>query len=462
MPGSLRLADARSGSDVSLFVLCAAGFALRAYVIFHMREMGLFADMQDYHDRAMHLLQTGTLTPDAFRVPFYSIFMAGVYTLFGPQLFAVRMVQALLSTITIALTYVVARHVVSARGALFAAGIVAFYPALILYAAYTMAETLFTVLALAAIALWLAQGKAPWWTALVAGVVVGAATLTRSVGLAVLAGILLAEVVSIIRQRTLPDRVAIIRAPLLVAGCAIVLAPWVQRNYSIYERFIPTDTASGFNALIGNYPGATGRHPGIPAVEAAAKEYWSGARNDLERSEIGLRVARDYTLEHPARAFRLALLKVAYLFGVEGREHAWGYSYHLQGRRTANVVWVWGVAIIVSFPFVMTLASIGLWRPGITRLPAAIVIVCALVAVTGLHVASFGDTRFHLPWLPLLAVLAARAFAPLAARPWTLARQTVLAMWLVAFALVWKDQAAELMAVLPKLAESPVPLALPY
>ena len=85
-----------------------------------------------------------------------------------------------------------------------------------------------------------------------------------------------------------------------------------------------------------------------------------------------------------------------------------------------------------------------------------------LVAVTALHVASFGDTRFHLPWVPLLAVLAARAFAPLAARPWTLARQTVLAMWLVAFALVWTDQAAELMAVLPTLAESPVPLALPY
>jgi hypothetical protein len=292
--------------------------------------------------------------------------------------------------------------------------------------------------------------------------VLGAATLTRSVGLAVIVGILLAEILSIIRRRTMPERLALVRAAVLVVGFAVVLAPWVQRNYAIYQRFIPMDTSSGFNALIGNYPGATGRHPGIPAVEAAAREYWSSARNDLERSDIGLRVAREYVLDNPARALRLAFFKVAYLFGVEGREHAWGYSYHLQGRRTANVVWVWGVAIIVSFPILMTLASIGMWRPGIIRSPAAIMMVFILVTATALHVASFGDTRFHLPWVPLLAVLAARAFAPHAARPWTLARQTVLAMWLVVFALVWKDQAAELMAVLPKLAESTAPLALPY
>jgi 4-amino-4-deoxy-L-arabinose transferase-like glycosyltransferase len=473
MPGL----DNRGGRQISLAVLCTAAFALRVYVILHMRQMGLFADMQEYHDRAVHLLQTGTLTPDAFRVPLFPIFIAGIYRLFGPELIAVRMAQAVLSTITIALTYAAARRIVSPRGALFAAFIVAFYPALILYSAYTMAETLFTFLALLAIVLWLsprwladrrsksvtAGAKTEgWWTAILAGLVVGAATLTRSAGLAVLAGMLLAEIDAIMRRRLLFQRLVVTRAVLLIAGFAVVLAPWMLRNYEIYRRVIPTDTSSGFNALLGNYPGATGRHPGIPAVEAAAKEYWTTARNDLERSDIGLRVAQEYAVEHPGRALRLAFRKVAYLFGVEGREHAWGYSYHLQGRRTANVVWVWGLAIVVSFPLLMTLGSIGLWRPGITQSGAGVLIVCTLAAVTAIHIASFGDTRFHLPWVPLIAILAARAFAALDAGPWTLARQTLLAMWLVAFALVWKDQAAELMAVLPKLAESPVPLGLPY
>jgi hypothetical protein len=310
-----------------------------------------------------------------------------------------------------------------------------------------------------AIALWLRLG---WWAGLGAGIAAGAATMTRSVGLAVAAGVLATAIWGIATRRPPPAGRVIARVALFLAGFAVVLAPWVQRNYAMYQRFIPTDTSSGFNALLGNYPSATGRHPGIAAAEAAAKEYWGGTRNDLERSDAGLRVARQFVTQHPIQAARLALLKIGYLFGVEGREHAWGYSYHLQGRRSPRVIWIWGIALMASFPLLMTLASVGLWRPGLAQSPAGVLVLAILATVTALHVASFGDTRFHLPWIPLLAMLAARAFAPLDKRPWTLARQTLLAMWLVVFALVWRDQAQELMALLPKLAESPTPLGLPY
>jgi 4-amino-4-deoxy-L-arabinose transferase-like glycosyltransferase len=457
--------------------LCLLAFGLRAMVVANTQQMGLFADMQEYHDRATHLLNTGALPADAFRVPLFPIFIAAVYRMFGQHLLAVRLAQALLGTITVALTYFIARRIASNKGALCASLVVAVYPALLLYSAYVMAETIFACLAVAALALW---GSHRWWTALLAGLAVGAATLTRSVGLALLAGIVLGELwrlvwhasglaktaikgtVPFMADSAIANGLAFGRLALFVIGFAIALAPWVQRNYGLYQRVIPTDTSSGFNVLLGNYPGATGRHPGIPAVEAAAQTYWNTTRNDLERSEIGMQVGRDFVRDNPGRAATLAVLKVGYLFGVEGREHAWGYSHHLQGRRDSSVIWAWGIAIMVSFPVLMTVASIGLWRPGITRSPAAVSIVAIMFAVTLLHVASFGDSRFHLPWIPLVAILAARAVAPREARPWTLARQTILAMWLVGFALLWKDQWAELMTVLPKLAESPVPLGLPY
>jgi 4-amino-4-deoxy-L-arabinose transferase-like glycosyltransferase len=442
-----------------LAVVCLIAFALRLFVVLSLRDMGLFADMQEYHDRALHLLNTGTLPADAFRVPVFSILMAGIYKVFGPHLLAIRLAQALMGTVTVALTYAAARRVVSSRGALLAAFLVAIYPALLLYTAYTMAETTFTLFVMVAIVLWLRLG---WWAALGAGLATGAATLTRSVGVAVVVGVVVTALWNILTRRPPHATRVVTRLALFVAGFAIVLAPWVQRNYAIYQRFIPTDTSSGFNALLGNYPGATGRHPGIPAVEAVAKEYWGTTRNDVDRSDVGLRVAREFVLSNPVRSARLALLKVGYLYGVEGREHAWGYSYHLQGRRSPRVVQAWGMALIVSFPLLMTLASVGLWRPGLTQSAGGVLTLTTLIAVTAVHVASFGDTRFHLPWIPVLAILAARAFAPLDKRPWTLTRQTLLAMWLVVFALVWRDQAAELMAVLPKLAESPTPLGLPY
>jgi hypothetical protein len=62
----------------------------------------------------------------------------------------------------------------------------------------------------------------------------------------------------------------------------------------------------------------------------------------------------------------------------------------------------------------------------------------------------------------LLAILAARAFAPLTASGWTMSRQVVLAVLLVCFALAWQDQVRELLTVLPRLAASPTPLQLPY
>jgi hypothetical protein len=275
-------------------------------------------------------------------------------------------------------------------------------------------------------------------------------------------GIATAEAIRLTLVRDETSARALVRGALMLVGFALVMAPWVQRNYAIYGRVIPTDTSSGFNALLGNYEGATGRHPGLPAVEAAVQQHLSGAGNDSARSDVGMRVAREFVAAHPSRAASLAVKKVAYLFGVEGREHAWGYSFHLQGRRVPATVWAWGLALMASFPIVMTLASIGLWRPGLSSSATGVAIVATLGCVTAIHVASFGDSRFHLPWIPLLAILATRAFAPLSARPWTMSRQAILAVWLVCFALAWKDQAAELLVVLARLAASPVPLQLPY
>jgi 4-amino-4-deoxy-L-arabinose transferase-like glycosyltransferase len=456
MPGS----DSESRDVRWLAAICVLALMLRVIVIANMLDAKLFADMQEYHDRAMHLLKTGTLFPDAFRVPLYPMFIAAVIKVFGPNLVAVRLAQAVLGTGTVGLTYFLARRVVPPRAALAAAFVVAVYPALLLYSAYLMAETLFSFLVVLTLVLWL---KRRVWAAMAAGVVLGAATLTRSVGLALIGGIALVQVWRIVIRRDVIDRPAPTRLAALLAGLAVAMTPWVARNYAIYDRFLPTDTSSGFNVLIGNYPGATGRHPGIPAVEAVLREYWSGARNDLERSEIGMRAGRAFVLEHPARAARLALLKIAYLVGVEGREHAWGYSYHVQGKHSAATVRVWGMAIIVSFPLLFLLAMIGFSRPGALTTDAGALIVATLACAVVVHVASFGDTRFHLPWIPLLAVFAGRAFAVMPGNArLTWPRKAALFVGVMVLTVMWGSQLPELLRILPRLAESEVPLQLPY
>jgi 4-amino-4-deoxy-L-arabinose transferase-like glycosyltransferase len=455
----MRGSDSGRSAGVWLSAICLLAFALRLIVIANTTESVLFADMQDYHDRAMHLLETGSLWPDAFRVPLYPIFIAGVFKFFGHSLLAVRIAQAVLGVATVALTFAVGTRVATRRGALAAAFLVAVYPALLLYSVYLMSESLFAFFALSGLALWTVERPR---TAFVSGLAIGAAILTRSTGLAVAGGIVLCEAIRLFAGRHDGGTAILRRGALLLAGIAVVLTPWVQRNYEVYGRVIPTDTSSGFNALLGNFEGATGRHPGLPAVEAVAQQYWRTARNDVERSDLGIQAARQFVRDHPWRASSLAARKTAYLYGVEGREHAWGYSFHVQGKRDAATVWAWGIAIMASFPILATLALIGLFRPGLFYSAAAIAIAITLLCVTVLHVASFGDSRFHLPWVPLFAVLAARAFAPITASAWTASRQVVLAVCIVALALGWIDQARELLAILPRLAASPVPLQLPY
>jgi 4-amino-4-deoxy-L-arabinose transferase-like glycosyltransferase len=464
MRGSTERADwARLGA------VCVAAFILRLIVIANMRQVGVFADMQEYFDRAVHLAQTGTLVHDAFRVPGFPILIAGVFTLFGQSLLPVRVVQALLGTGTVALTYFMARQIVARRQAVAAAAVVAIYPALLLYSVYLMAETLFSFLVVLTVFFWL---KRRAWAAGTAGVALGAATLTRSVGVALLAAIVVSEVWRLVRIRHVArtdrggvrsaaiSRPTLINGAALCIGFAVVLMPWAQRNYAIYQRLVLTDTSSGINVLLGNYPAATGRHPGLPAVEAVSRQYLSAGRTDLERHDLGMQAGRAFVRQHPLQAAKLAAFKAGYLLGVEGREHAWGYSYHVQGRRSAVTVWAWGIAIMASFPLVMGLATVGLIRPGATQSDAGLLTVAALVCAVVVHIASFGDSRFHLPWIPFLAIFAARAFD--ADPPLSAARRAVATVCVIALALMWASQLPELLNVLPRLAASPVPLQLPY
>jgi hypothetical protein len=59
----------------------------------------------------------------------------------------------------------------------------------------------------------------------------------------------------------------------------------------------------------------------------------------------------------------------------------------------------------VSFPLLCSAAAIGVARAGGPLRPAHVAIGAVGLATAALHVVSFGESRFHLPLVPLLAVL---------------------------------------------------------
>jgi 4-amino-4-deoxy-L-arabinose transferase-like glycosyltransferase len=443
------------GTRRALVLIATGALLLRAAVVMASADAGLFADMRDYQARALHLLRRGVFYPDAFWPPVYPVFLALTYAVGGIDLLVVRLVQAGLGAASVVLTFALARSLTPSRGALAAAAIVAIYPALVLLPVLILSENLFVALVLAGLCL--AQRRERY-AFLPAGVALGLATLTRSVGWAAIVGVAVSLVTARQERRRLTRDLA-----QLAAGCALVMGPWAVRNAALYERpVLVLDTASGYNFLLGNNPRATGRLE-LEDVPRVTDTYWREARTDLERSDAGYEAGTAFIVENPGRSAGLAIRKVQFLLGLEGREWAWLYSERYFGPRARATVRFWGLALVASFPALALAALGGLSTLGLVRDRAGVAIVSTLVAVLLLHALSFGESRYHVPWVPLLAILAARGLAPPAPRPMGRRRIAVVTLVAVLLALTWLDQLPLLLARLDVLAaRAPDPPRLSY
>lgn len=465
-PADLRSATTRD--RVLLLCICMLALVWRLLVVWQCAGAGLFSDMQEYYDRARHLVEHGQFVPDAFRPPAYPVFLAAIAIIFDEHaLIAARVVQAGLGAACVGLTGLLAERVARPlvadpqRAGLVAAAIVAVYPAWLIYPIYLVAEPLFTFLTLLGIWMWTLRGA---WTAILAGLVLSIAMQTRAVGLATIAGVAMASTIALIvraRQDTHAWKPLASRLGLLLVSFVLVLAPWVGRNARLFGELIPTDTASGWNFILGNNPFATGRLE-LDQVAIVSQTYWSRATTDVQRHKIGLEAGMAFIRSHPGQSFALAWRKIGYLVGLEGREHAWTYSYHFHGKRSFAIVWAWGLALLVSFPLVMIAALAGMCRPGSTSTPLGATLIAILLFVVLVHVGSFGESRFHLPWVPVLAIFASTLWAPRDQGPWSWPRRLLFGVLALALLVLWTTQAPGLLERLALLARSTGPIGLAY
>ncbi|MGD9902563.1 MAG: hypothetical protein AB7U83_03750 [Vicinamibacterales bacterium] len=415
-----------------------AGVVARLLVAWAAADAGLFADMAQYQERAQHLATTGTWGPDALRGPGYPVLLAAAYRALGDSLWSARVANALVGGALAAATGVLARAAGAGGGAWWAAAIVAGYPGLVLSSVYLMPEGLYALLVVATLVAVRHRG-AGW--AVVAGALAGAAMLTRSVGLALAAPPVALGVRAWWRGEAAGVGAALGRVALFAVACAVVLAPWLSYTNRVAGGPM-LDATSGVNLLLGNHPGATGRL--VLGDEAPLRErVVAGAASVADGNARAIAAGVSWALANPGAWAGLAVAKVGYLFGLEGREHAWLYGHAYFGARRPLTVTLWAVLLVASFPVLCAAAAIGVVRAPRPAPPALVAILATIVATAGLHVVSFGESRFHLPLVPLLAVIASLgASATRPGRP--LRRIVVAACLLAALAVGWTRQWPEL------------------
>ena len=332
-----------------------AAAALLGLVLRLAFGLGYWVDKPMTHDEREYLALAGSLaagrgftygpdhesgTAQQFgRAPIYPLFLAVIGAAQAENGSApprVKIVQSLLGAALVLVIGALAKRAAGARAGAVAAFIAACYPPLIWYPAYVLSETLYSLLALtSALVLQIAVARSrrahspreggP--LALLAGVLVGAAVLTRP---AMIVFIPLALIWLVRAQRH-------VLAVALVAAAIVVIAPWTARNYRAYGRFVLVASEGGVTFWTGNHPLARGEgdlaaNPEIKLAELEFRRTHEGLSAEA-LEPLYYREAVRHIRENPGWWLALVARKAFYTIVPAGPS----YAVHSARYRIASI-----------------------------------------------------------------------------------------------------------------------------
>ena len=390
----------------SLWALAAAALVVRAAYLVLEPHCALTGDEPSWIELGRQLARPAVafspLRSDlVFYPPVYPYLVGALFRLFG-SMGAVLWVQVVLGVLLVPVVGRAAARAFGPRASVLAAAFTAFYPELVWYPAHFWSETVFLLLLWAAIERALAaDAAASWRTAAAAGVLFGLATLTRELALYLVPLALLWMVrpwavgATSVGTRIVLSRNRLVGAGALLLATVLTIAPWTLRNAIVFRAFVPVSTMGGLNLWQGN---TTLTHLQIYDVLA-------GIDGAVAQDRYCRRLAWEtIAARQPAWVFE-KLAEQMPEFWKAGSE----VLDHLVGRDAcgplapARLV-VIELVLVLPYLAVLALALVGVARLRFT--PPAVLLLVLAAAYNAAHVAAYATTRFRLPVLPVLFMLA--------------------------------------------------------
>lgn len=330
------------------------------------------------------------LGPTSFWLPGYPLLLAAVVLVFGELPRAVYGVQALLSTLTVALVGDLGRRLAGWPTGVATAAFVAVSPLQLLQVARFGSEGLAALVL--ALQCWLLHGvleslradRVASWREIGLWIVSAFGVLVRSV-FAPIAVVVVAWVgVARLRRRRYREAAAGLGAATLVG--VLVLAPWFTRNLGLWGELV-YNTKAGINLRIGFNPFADGRYAtrGVPRLERSTTD-------ELTRDRLLRDQALAWIRENPGAAAALAGRKLLLFWSPFHEQHP------LASLRGA-VVFAWSCLLFAAAAWGAFLA--------LSRDRGRFAPLLVLVLVYGaFHATAFGAVRFRIPLGVVLALFA--------------------------------------------------------
>jgi Dolichyl-phosphate-mannose-protein mannosyltransferase len=345
--------------------------------------------------------------------PGLPLFVSGLYKLTGGvhERFA-RLVLALIGSLSVLFAYLIGRRLSGPAAGLIGAAAVAVYPALLEYQGMLMSEPLAASLLSGGVLamLWADAPGARRWLA--PGLLLGALALVRPEYLAISLPV---AVVVFARGGRDGWRECLLQALVMLAGLAVVVAPWTVRNAVALDRTVPISTGGGQVLFAGSYLPSGGdpervgeevleRHPGL------RRQLPKDAR--LEQILAALAAQRYPGMESDAALARM------------GRERLWsevsGEPLPYAGFVAAKIgrIWSHGPRDVMHEPLwealhwaLIALGLLGLAVLAQQRRWEALLLGVVLLAVTATGALLVASPRRVLVTIPLVAALAGTGVA---------------------------------------------------
>lgn len=379
-------------------VLFRIGLLLGSIRFTSIQDLTTVGDAIGYNQLAVNLIKEGVYRFDsgqatAFRMPGYPFLLAAFYFL-GTVSRIVLIGQILLDALSVCLVFIAAMLVYSkTRVAVFAALIIALHPWLLISSLSLIPDTLATTLCAAMLVLalfmfGLEDRSSRWIYYLSLGSIAFLAVLVVFFKPSL---IFFSLSLMILMLLTSPSGRTLRSAFVIGFVFVIMFMPWIWRNFSVFDAFIPLTTSGGSNFYAGNNAEALGGY-------ASNYPYVLPDMDELESDVEFRRKAQAWINDNPRDFLKLLPRKFMRHFS----------PLALGTASTPNIPQVVLIAAWSAYLFFYFLNLTGcVYLFKLKRYHQLILLCLLLITVLLPSLIAFGASRFVLPSLPAMAILGA-------------------------------------------------------
>lgn len=361
---------------------------------------------------------TAAGAPTAHWSYLYTLYLAVVYALFGPNPLVARLIQAVIvGVLQPCLAYLLGRHVFNERVGLLAAAFTAVYIYFIYYAATLMTEPFYITAIIAALYLLLrlrnASPEHELRLTIALGLALGAVILLRQLFLLLAPFLLIwlwaarfadftpaadrpgGALIALMRKTTAffySGRAPWRPSVMAIGIIAIMILPFTLYNYSRFDRFVLLNTNAGYAFFWGNHPVYGTRFEAILPPEL-------GTYQDLIPSELRhldepaleqALMARglQFIIEDPGRYFRLSLSRIPVYFMF------WPSA---ESGKISNISRVGSFGLFLPLMLVGLIYSLANVKIRRNTLADSSLLLMFIALYTAIHLLSWALVRYRLP-----------------------------------------------------------------